>query len=105
MFHDAGPDSLVVFNGQVSTDGGFFFNDGQVALGGGTGVPLIGCNTGQEFVYVAPGGRATIMGTEPGQQRVDLRERQHDRWPEHHGGIKRDLFRFQRELPDFGATG
>ena len=63
VFANAGANSVVIFNGQISTATGFFFNDGQVAMGGGGILPVIGCETGLEANFRAPGRRATISGT------------------------------------------
>ena len=63
VFANAGPDSLVIFNGEISTDPGFVFNNGQTAIGGGGILPVIGCETGLMANFIAPGGRPTITGT------------------------------------------
>ena len=64
-FAAAGANSLVLLNGDagtISADSSFLFNNGQVALGGGSGVPLVGCETGLRATYLAPGSRPTIDG-------------------------------------------
>lgn len=49
VFADAGPDSVVVFDGSagvIDTFDGFVFNPGQLAAGGGKTYTVVGCNTG-----------------------------------------------------------
>jgi hypothetical protein len=65
VFAASGANSLVIFNGDAGTilaDSSFEFNNGQVALGGGSGIPLVGCETGLMATYYAPGSRPTVDG-------------------------------------------
>ncbi|WP_296458526.1 right-handed parallel beta-helix repeat-containing protein [Rubinisphaera sp.] len=71
-FFAAGPNSLVLFDGSFSTitaDTTFQFNDGQVALGGGSSIQVIGCDTGSIATLAAPGTRPLIDG---GLNPIDL---------------------------------
>ncbi|MCR9232325.1 MAG: right-handed parallel beta-helix repeat-containing protein [bacterium] len=64
VFNAAGADSVVLFDGSagtIDTATGFVFNDGQLALAGGTSVNVVGCSSGAvtSFQY---GGQPTVRG-------------------------------------------
>ena len=62
VFANAGPDSLVIFNGQISPADTFAFNNGQVALGGQGRLEVFGCDTRAQAMLRIPGPRATVTG-------------------------------------------
>ncbi|QDT44106.1 hypothetical protein Pan241w_42120 [Gimesia alba] len=71
VFNAAGSDSVVLFDGAagtITTGTGFVFNNGQLALGGGKSVNIVGCTTGAvtSFSY---GSEATVIG---GNAAVDV---------------------------------
>jgi parallel beta-helix repeat protein len=64
VFNAAGPDSVVLFDGNsgtINTATGFVFNDGQLALAGGTDVNVIGCHSGAVTTFNY-GGQPTVKG-------------------------------------------
>ncbi|WP_339726859.1 right-handed parallel beta-helix repeat-containing protein [uncultured Gimesia sp.] len=66
VFNAAGADSVVLFDGSagtISTASGFVFNNGQLALGGGKSVNVVGCNSGAvaSFNY---GSQPTVKGND-----------------------------------------
>lgn len=71
VFNAAGSDSVVLFDGAagtITTGSGFVFNNGQLALGGGKTVNVVGCDSGAvaSFSY---GSAATVIG---GNAAVDV---------------------------------
>ncbi|MCH2203262.1 MAG: inverse autotransporter beta domain-containing protein [Fuerstiella sp.] len=63
VIEGAGADSLVIAEGSAGTiipAGTVDMDIGQVVLGGGSGVTVVGCNTGAMANFIAPGTRPTI---------------------------------------------
>ena len=59
----AGANSVVIADGSagtISPADTIDVNDGQVLMGGGSSLAVIGCNTGTRATFTAPGTRATI---------------------------------------------
>jgi len=63
VIEGAGADSLVIAEGSagiIIPAGTVDMDIGQVVLGGGSGVTVVGCNTGAMANFIAPGTRPTI---------------------------------------------
>ncbi len=62
-FSNAGQDSLVIINGQISNNGTYAFSNGQAAVGGGGCIDLYGCESGTRFTFTAPGAVGQLIST------------------------------------------